>query len=671
MVNPFPTQVPKTGCWSHAWASVRLGGVIMRQASSYKATPEHAPVVVGHAPSFRWTRAVLATAAVCLICLASCWSDAEWRRQNSPWRQVQTPGPYAVHDIRPLMLEERLPFIELDQFTAIRTAGPPTRLEDLASGMPLLVVVRSAHSELGELNGPELAQIEQEYLDQVGFAFLALDEEGARQFLLQDREHHGFRGPGLHDSNGVFANTFELRSRDEVFLFDRARTLKYRGAVDNKPWNGQAQRAPKQQFLREAIRYLLKDERPKVQATSIAYQKLNYTKQKGVESPVLTYHNRVSRILANNCVGCHRTGGTGPFTLDNYAAIRKRSKMIAWALEQGVMPPWFAAPPENPSAPRPWANLHQITPGDKQALLSWLDSSMEQGDPAQAPVPEHFPKDWQIGTPDLIARIPEPFNVPAEGIVDYRYAFVKLDTDRDQWIDKIQIRPSAAQNVHHIVVLLQEPTSSHITEREKVQGFQQRNYFASMTPNQEITEFPLGTAKLLPAGSWLKFQIHYVTNGISVEDQTEIGFHFSAEPPLHELQTLSAANAIFRIPPRTPDYKMRAQFRFREDCTLYSFNPHMHLRGKSFTYEMLYPDGHTDLLLDIPNYDFNWQLRYILSRPLQIPAGSILQASAHFDNSSGNPSNPDPSQYVRFGPQSHDEMMIGYFEVTTRASQLR
>ena len=617
------------------------------------------------------TRGVLGAITISLLCLASCWSSPQGKRPSRIPVQVPPPDPHVIHDLRSLMLEDRMPHIELDVLAGQGLGGTTSAMADLSAGKPLLLVVRSAHCDVSDRNGPELAQLERDFHDQVGFAFLALDEEGAKDFLLQDRERHGFRGPGLHDSRQTFARTYELRSGAEVLLFDRARTLKYRGAVDDQHQSGHSQAAPKQRFLRDAISALLKDERPEVQATSVAGMALDYQKPEGIEPAALTYHDRVARIVANNCVGCHRVGGSAPFALDDYEALRKRSSMISWVLQQGVMPPWFAAPAEDRSAPRTWANRHQIAEGDKQDLLSWLESTMEPGDPALAPVPESFPSDWQIGTPDLIARIPEAVQVPAEGFVEYSYHFIKLDTDRDHWIDKIQIRPSVAQNVHHVVVLLEKPTSSRITARDRILGFQRRNYFAAMTPNQETTDFPLGTAKLLPAGAWLKFQIHYVTNGISVQDQTEIGFRFSSEPPLHELQTLSASNAIFKIPPRASDPKIRAQYRFRENSILYSFSPHMHLRGKSFTYELSYPGGHTERILEVSNYDFNWQLRYRLARPLQVPAGSILRATAHFDNSSDNPANPDPSQYVRFGPRSSDEMMIGYFELAKSRSRLR
>jgi hypothetical protein len=340
--------------------------------------------------------------------------------------------------------------------------------------------------------------------------------------------------------------------------------------------------------------------------------------------------------------------------------------MIAFVVENGIMPPWFADP-----ATGHWENDRRLLERDRSAILDWAANGAPAGDPADAPLPRQFAASWAIGAPDAIVEIPETIDVPAEGVVDYQYRYVKTDFPEDRWIEKMEILPTAPQVTHHVLVFLEEPGRKDIDDPDRkpdeppAQGGL-RGYFASTVPGQQPTLYPKGMAKLLPKGAWLKFQIHYTPNGKPASDRTRIGFVFAEEPPRFPVATGSAADVEFEIPPGSPNHEVAASFRFESDSVLLSFFPHMHLRGKAYRYELIYPDQRREVLLNVPRYDFNWQLHYKLREPLSVPAGSVLTATGWFDNSAENPANPDPTRKVVFGEQSFDEMQIGYFDYYVR-----
>ena len=176
-----------------------------------------------------------------------------------------------------------------------------------------------------------------------------------------------------------------------------------------------------------------------------------------------------------------------------------------------------------------------------------------------------------------------------------------------------------------------------------------------------------GEAKLVKAGSDIVLQMHYTANGKAATDQSSIGMIFAKEPPAVRVVTMNAANARFAIPPGDPDYEVHSQVTFAEEVKLVDLMPHMHLRGKDFTYKLVYPSGESETILDVPRYDFNWQLNYRFSKAVLLPKGTRMECTAHFDNSANNPANPDPAKEVRWGDQSWEEMMIGWFDVAIDA----
>jgi hypothetical protein len=332
--------------------------------------------------------------------------------------------------------------------------------------------------------------------------------------------------------------------------------------------------------------------------------------------------------------------------------------MVRKQVTQGVMPPWFAAPPTH--GPSPWLNDRSLPAADKADLLAWMERGRPEGKAAHAPKVRTYPSEWQLGEPDAIVRLPEPVDVAASGVMPYVNIEVPTDFDSDRWVQGWEIRPSARDVVHHVLVYVLPPGKDGKPQKNRrIDGTS--NYLAAYAPGYQAVSYPEGWAKFIPAGSTLHFQLHYTPKGKATRDQSALGLKFSKTPPKHEVRVSAIAGAI-DIPPGDPDFKVEGQLPVPESARLMSFMPHMHVRGKAYRYELELPGSAPKTLLDVPRYDFNWQLLYRLSEHIDLPAGSVLKGTARYDNSAGNPANPDPTRRVQWGEQTDEEMMLGYIE---------
>jgi hypothetical protein len=352
-------------------------------------------------------------------------------------------------------------------------------------------------------------------------------------------------------------------------------------------------------------------------------------------------------ILQRRCQGCHRPGEIGPFPLMSIDHAKKYAKRIREAVTTRRMPPWHANPEHGE-----WSNDARLSDAEIATIQNWIDGGMKQG--GSSPPARQFTSGWQIGKPDLVLKIPA-FKGQAEGTIPYRYVTVDPKLKEDVWVQAIEVRPGARPVVHHILVF------TGGAQGEFAGGL--NGYFGAMVPGEEPMMLPEGYAKKLKAGEQLTVQLHYNATGEAYSDESSIGLKFARKGTVKkEVHTRAASSMTIAIPPGAADHRESGTFRFARDSMLLSFQAHMHLRGKAFRYEATYPDGKTEILLDMPEYDFNWQLLYKLKKPKLMPAGTTIRATGRFDNSKNNPANPDPSKWVRFGEQTWDEMMIGYFD---------
>jgi hypothetical protein len=311
------------------------------------------------------------------------------------------------------------------------------------------------------------------------------------------------------------------------------------------------------------------------------------------------------------------------------------------------MPPWFADPHYGKFSGDPSLSASEIG-----VLTAWADGGAKAGNASDAPPARRFPSEWKIGKPDAIFELPQPVQVPATGAVDYQYYVVPTGFTEDHWVEAIEVRPTDRSVVHHAIVYVQGD-----------QGWSVSQYLGGYAPGAVPQIWKPGQARLIKAGSSLLFQMHYTTNGKPATDRTRVGFVFAKRPPEQQVIAMLSTNHWFQIPPENPDYVVDSVRVIPLDSYLVGMRAHMHVRGKSFEFRAVYPDGRTEILLRVPNYDFNWQPYYYLENPIKLPRGTRMECTAHFDNSADNPFNPNPQKTVGWGEQSWDEMMIGWLDV--------
>jgi thiol-disulfide isomerase/thioredoxin/mono/diheme cytochrome c family protein len=519
---------------------------------------------------------------------------------------------------------------------------------------------------------PTLARLERLYAERnVAFVYVNPTSSEPLADLTQAITTQGFSGPYVRDNEGAVARALRATHSTDVFVLDSRRTLAYRGAIDDQYGFGYSREAPREEFLVDALESVLHDRPVEVPATDAPGcplgEKSERSKPSTTSETPVTFHNRISRLMQQHCVECHRKGGVAPFALDNYTDVVGHAATIRNSIERGVMPPWFAARGA-PGEPTRWSNDPTLAPQDQADLFAWLENGTPEGEPVDAPLPRATAGEWRIGNPDRIFQIPRPLPVKASGRVPYHDIIVETGLSADQWVQGVEIQPTAPEVVHHVLVFVLPPgasgnkTPSNDQHLDQTVAFEQRGYFAAYVPGNGSFRLPEGYAKLLPVGSRLWFQIHYEPNGTATEDQTRMGVVFASEPPRFVVQVKGANNPRLSIPPGAENHSEIGYLRLATDIRLMSFMPHMHLRGKAFRYEALLPDGKIQLLLEVPRYDPNWQLTYRLAEPIDLPKGAVIRATGWFDNSRNNPANPDPSRTVRWGQMAEEEMLVGYIE---------
>lgn len=355
----------------------------------------------------------------------------------------------------------------------------------------------------------------------------------------------------------------------------------------------------------------------------------------------------------------------------NYAETRPWAKAIREAVLTRKMPPWFADPQFGQ-----FANDRSLSAQEIDTILHWVDAGSQEGSPKDAPPARAWLPGWNIGTPDAVFEMPRAVPIPASGAIEYQYIILPTRFSEDKWVQQVEVRPSDAATVHHAVVYIREPGSQWLQGRPSGEAFAlpitksltTSDILLVYTPGNSFDGWKPGMAKKIKAGSDLVLQMHYTAKGKPASDRTRIGLVFAKEPPKQAVLTLQMGNDKFVIPPGEANYRVPVSGTLPNDALLISLFPHMHLRGKAFEYLVAKPNsGKFTMLLKVSNYDFNWQLNYRLAEPLLLPAGTRLACAGYFDNSPNNPRNPDPPAEVRFGEQSWEEMMIGFFDVAVDA----
>ncbi|MGA9767464.1 MAG: thiol-disulfide isomerase [Blastocatellia bacterium] len=371
-----------------------------------------------------------------------------------------------------------------------------------------------------------------------------------------------------------------------------------------------------------------------------------------------TFSKDVAPIIYKNCANCHRPGDIAPMSLLTYENVRPWAKSIREQVATRQMPPWHATQPSGT-----FLNDRRLSDADRDTLIRWVDGGAMKGDQKDLPDMPKFSDNWEIGTPDVVLSMSQDYEVPDSGTVAYQYFQVPTNFTEDKWVQAIEVRPGTRSIVHHILVFCREPGAKpremgyvSVIPKMPQRSARTDSLIATTAPGTNAMIFRPGSALRVKAGSVLVLQMHYTTNGAAAKDKSSVGMIFARQAPQLEMRTSAFANPMFVIPPGAGNHQVDSAIEFTEDAHIWGLIPHTHLRGKSWDYRVVYPDGRTESVLSVPKYDFNWQTYYMFAKPIAVPRGTRLEATAHYDNSTANAFNPNPEAQVRWGDQTWEEM---------------
>jgi peroxiredoxin len=537
-------------------------------------------------------------------------------------------------------------------------AGKTHDLSSLRDKRAVVVAFVGTECPLAQLYAPRLNELAKRFADR-GVAFVAINanQQDSLSEMAAYAKKHELTFPLLKDVGNVVADAFGAVRTPEVFLLDDQRVVRYWGRIDDQYIVGRQRDAATREDLALALDELLAG-KPVTNAVTEAPGCFIGRVHEPVAGAEVTYTSHIAALFNRRCVECHREGEIAPFSLTSYEDVVGWADTIAEVVRDERMPPWHANPEHGQ-----FSNDCRMSEPEKQLVYDWVDAGAPEGDPKNLPTPPKFVDGWRLPRIDQEVFMSETaYHVPAEGTVSYKYFAVDPGFTEDKWIQGAQCKAGNRGVVHHIIVFVQPPQGGRRTG--KGNGIA-RGFLAATAPGAAPMLFDDGMAKFVPAGSRLVFQMHYTPNGSPQEDRSSIGLMFAdAKDIRKEVHTMAVQQHLLFIPPREPNYKTAAWHTFREDALLLTLFPHMHVRGKAFRYEVRYPDGREEILLDVPRYDFNWQQTYELAEPKRLPKGTRMRCVAHYDNSPENVANPNPDQIVHWGDQTWEEMLIGFMEVT-------
>ncbi len=546
----------------------------------------------------------------------------------------------------------------VDDVAFVDVEGKPGKLSDYR-GKTLVVALTNSGCPVCKRYAPRLVELADEFAKRgVEFLFVDPTETDTADAMRALAKERGMKSRLVLDADHALCRALGAQTTPDAFVLDGARTLKFRGPVDDQYGLGYAREKPRVEYLRAALESVIAGTPVKDAAVWAPGCVLGLKSAAEGASPksAPTWNGRVARIVQRDCQECHRPGENGPFPLTALADAKANAQTIRLMVGRGAMPPWFAT-----GACGPFSNDRSLSPRDKADVLAWIDAGCPEGDEKDAPLPVVRETGWKIGKPDLVLQVSRAVDVIAQGTMRYQHVVAYPNLDEDKWVAAMEVLPTAPAVVHHILVFVRYPrTDPRYTPPDPGEGL--TGFFAAMVPGEGVIEYPDGMAKALPKGATLVFQIHYQPNGTATTDQPKIALRWAKRPPEHEVKTRGVFNVGFRIPPGAADFPVTAERMIDEPGRILAFMPHTHLRGVAFRYELTRPGEKPVVVLDVPHYDFNWQLAYRLREPIEVEKGARLRATAWYDNSAKNPANPDPTKAVRFGEQTSDEMMIGYFD---------
>ena len=501
----------------------------------------------------------------------------------------------------------------------------------------------------------DLKTVRKEFRDkEVKFLMLNSNVQDDRASIAAEAEEFDIDFPILNDDAQLVAEALQLhRTAEAIVLNPYNWSIIYRGPINDRMGYESQKDEADQHFLADALNAHLAGEditEPYVKSVGCLIKRLHEDESAFAD---ISYEHDVAPILVDKCMKCHVEGGIAPWQMKNYSTVFGWSLMMREVLRTRRMPPYHADPEYGE-----FKHDLSLSKEELQTLVHWVDAGAKK-DSDRDPLAEYtaVAPMWDKGEPDLIFKLNQE-DIPATGIVDYRYQEHDITIDKDIWATGFQILPGNREVLHHVLVSVIYP-DGFIEPIDRKSPWLD-GLLAAWAPGGETEVFPEDTGRAIPKGSKLHFQLHYTTNGKAQSDKSTVGIYYTDQEPANEYLMVGAFNTNLQIPPGEQRYENKAKHLFEHDATLYALFPHMHFRGKAMKFTALYPDGQREVLLNVPNYSFNWQRGYLFEDPLKLPARTVLYIDAVFDNSKQNTFNPAPEKTVYWGDFSFDEMLIGY-----------
>lgn len=527
----------------------------------------------------------------------------------------------------------------------------PRTLEELGKKKAYVLVFTTLDCPLVQRYLPVIKKLEEEFRPQ-DVQFVAVNvgaadplAEVAYQAVRVDAAF-----PFVKDYEGDVVHAVGVTRTPEAVVLDDQRRLRYRGRIDSQFRLGGARPDAGREDLREAIEEVLAGREVSVSTTPAEGCLIQFP-DPPLPDKAVTYAEQIAPLLKENCQSCHQGKGGGAFSLRTYDEAVAHAATIAEVVHEGRMPPWYASRQHGE-----FINRRSLTASQRRLVADWVRGGCALGDESKIPEPlTRDPAAWRIGEPDLVIQAAQTTRLPATGIMPYQYILLPQVFLADTWIQKAEIRPSNPKAVHHC-------NMAFVAIGQK---FSEANFITGQVPGGEPFELGAGIGFKIPAYSMLALQVHYVPTGEESSDRISVGLSYPRETIQKQLHHFQVVNRKFAITPGDGHHAVAASRTLKCDATGIGMFVHMHVRGKDMSFRAHTPDGAAETLLAVPNYSFDWQMPYVWEPGKRhFPSGTRIECLAHFDNSTFNPYNPDPTATVREGQQTHEEMMMGFFFYT-------
>ncbi len=539
-------------------------------------------------------------------------------------------------------------------------AGSGYRLEELTERGPVVFAFVSSSCPLAGRYIERLKRLHAEFSPRgVSFFSVHSSAEETEATVGSFAAAANFPFPTVRDPEAFIALRLGATMTPQVFVVDRERVLRYRGAIDDHRYETRV----KKRFLASALRAVVRGDKIEPASTQTMGCTLHLPKPGGTGE--ITYTQHIAAILQAHCQDCHRPGEVAPFALLSYDDAERWSKEIKAYTAARVMPPWKAAPGFGT-----FRHDRSLAQREIDLIAAWVDGGTPRGEPQHLPPPREFPEGWALGEPDLVIEMAAEYRVAPEGEDDYRHFVIPTQFSEHKFIRAVDVQPGNRKTVHHVIAYVD--TSGVARELDAADegpgysrfgdvGFEVASVLGGWAPGDRPFVYPPGTGRWLPKGGDVVLQVHYYRTGVWEADRTRMALYFTEEPDPIPVRWGVAINQEFEIPPGAERHEVKARWRVRKPIYALAVYPHMHLLGREMRVTAQLPNQSSRPLVWIKDWDFNWQGDYFFDDLIYLPEGTVVEAVAYYDNSQGNPNNPTtPPRAVGWGEKTTDEMCIAF-----------